>query len=206
MSNAKDLIVLVADTNIEFTIRGILARPQSLSMRPVSADVFVHVERDPGCFARGEEFLRPHSMRYEHALVVFDRDGSGRDATEREDLEIDLEGRLAQAGWGDRARTVIIQPELEAWVWGDSPHIDDVLGWKGRQPSLRTWLASAGFVKAGAVKPHDPKKALREALRLASKPRSSVLYSQLARKVSFARCVDPAFAKLKSTLSEWFQP
>lgn len=145
-------------------------------------------------------------MRYEHALVVFDRDGSGRDAMERHDLEIDLEGRLAQAGWGDRATVVVIQPELEARVWGDSPHIDDVLGWKGRSPGLRAWLTKAGFIKADAIKPQDPKKALREALRLASKPRSSVLYSQLARRVSFTRCVDPAFAKLKSTLSEWYPP
>ncbi len=176
----------------------------ALGIRAVSADVFVHIERDPGCFSRGEEFLRPHSTRYEHAVVVFDRDGSGRDAMERDELELDLEGRLARAGWGERARVVVIQPELEAWVWGDSPHIDDVLGWKGRSPGLRAWLATAGFVKVGAVKPDDPKQALGEALRLALKPRSSVLYFHLAQKVSLTRCTDPAFLKLRSTLTEWF--
>jgi len=196
----KDLVVLVADKNIEFTIRGILTRYKALGMRSISEDIFVHPERDSGCFARGEEFLRPFSKRYAHALVMLDRDGSGRDSTGREVLEGDLERRLAQSGWEGRAVAVIIQPELEAWIWGDSPHIDDVLGWRGRSPGLRTWLASAGFVKSSGVKPDDPKKALGAALRLASKPRSSALFSHLAQKVSLTRCTDPAFLKLRSTL------
>ena len=48
----KDLIILVADKNMEHTIKGLLARPPALGIRPLSFDIRVHPERDAGC--RGE--------------------------------------------------------------------------------------------------------------------------------------------------------
>ncbi|MGH9321633.1 MAG: methylation-associated defense system protein MAD4 [Vicinamibacteria bacterium] len=200
------MVVLVADKNIEFALRGILARPKAVGMRSVFADIFIHPERDAGCFSRGEQFLRSFSSQYDRGLLVLDRDGSGRDDQSRETLETELESRLAGAGWADRARAIVIEPELEIWVWAESPHVEDVLGWKGRKPDLRRWLKVAGFVDVEAAKPGRPKSAMQEALRIVSKPRSSVLYSRLAERVSYARCTDPAFDKLRSILGAWFPP
>ncbi len=39
-----DLMVLVADKNIEFTIKGLLSRPQALGTREVSSRVVRHPE------------------------------------------------------------------------------------------------------------------------------------------------------------------
>ncbi len=199
----RDLIVLVADKNIEFTIKGLLSRPEALGIRNVSSFVVPHPHRDPGCLLRAPEFLRPFRERYRHALVLLDREGSGRDEQTREDLETNLEERLA-SDWRKRAAVVVLDPELEVWFWSDSPHVDAVLGWHGRSPNLRTWMTESGFLQEASVKPLRPKEAVEKALRIARKPRSSALYRQLAEKVSFKRCSDPAFQKFQQTLRNWF--
>lgn len=200
----KDLIVLTADQDIAFSIRGLFSRTQALEIRQLKIDIFVHPEHDPGCLLGAHDFLRPFVNRYSHALVILDREGCGRGHLSRDLLENELETRLCQSGWNDRAAGIVIDPELEMWVWSDSPHVDTVLGWRERQPALRNWLRTQGFVNADGVKPNRPKEAMRSALRLVSKIPSSSLYLELAQKVSFGHCVDHAFLKLKTTLKYWF--
>lgn len=199
-----DLIVLAACKNSEAAIQGILARHQSLNIRRVELDIRVHPDSDPGCRGEAHAFLRPFSKKYEHALVVFDREGCGRDAHSREQLELDVEERLAANGWQDRAAVVVFNPELESWVWSDSREVDTCLGWQSRQPSLREWLVAEGFLASDRIKPARPKEAVESALRIARKNRSSRIYKQLASQVSLKRCTDPAFSKLKAILQTWF--
>lgn len=199
----RDLVALIADKNIEGALRGLLSRPQALGLREISCDLYVHPERDPGCRLRAHHFLKPFAHRYAHALVVFDREGSGRDEAERTALERQVEGLLSSSGWDDRAAAVVIDPELEVWVWNDSPHVERALDWSGGI-SLREWLMQKGWLREGATKPAQPKTAVEEALRLAHRPRSSSMYHELARRVSTDRCVDPAFLKLRQTLAGWF--
>lgn len=200
----RNLVVLVADSNAESTVCGLLLRPQALGIRPVRFDVYVHVARDPGCFKTGHDFLRPMTNRYTHGLVLFDRIGSGQDRRTRESLEESVRARLAASGWDDRAEVIVLDPELEIWVWADSTHVDHCLGWHGRQPSLRAWLFSQGLWSENDPKPSDPKAALEQALRLVRKPRSSSLYKRLAERVSLRSCQDPSFVKFKRTLRNWF--
>ncbi len=200
---ARDLILLVADSNMEYAVRGLLSRPPALGIREVTFSVLPHPEHDPGCLLRAPEFLRSFRGRFRHALVLLDREGSGRETTTRQDLERDLEERLS-TDWGDRAAAVVIDPELEIWLWSDSPHVDAVLGWKGRSPALRSWLVETGFSSSRATKPERPKEAVEKALRIARKPRSSALYKQLAERVTFKRCTDPAFQKFGEILQTWF--
>lgn len=174
-----DLVVLVADACMEAALRGILGRHRSLPIRPVRVDYHTHVERDPGCLLRGHDFLRPLASQYAHGLVVFDREGCGEEASSRVAL-------------------------LEVWVWSDSPHVEDVLGWHDRTDSLREWLTSQGLLHQGHPKPERPKEAVERTLRLVRKPPSSQIYSQLATHVSLDRCTDPAFLKLRRLLTTWF--
>ena len=206
-SYGMDLICLVADGNMRQAVLGLLSRPRSLGCRPIQEkglQVFVHPEHDPGCFHRSVEFLRPWTGRAHHALVLFDHQGSGQEHASREALEAQLEKRLGRSGWGDRAAVVVIDPELEVWLWSRSPHVEEQLGWSGASPSLDTWLADSGFLPPEALKPAPPKEALEEALRLARRPRSSSIYRALAERVSTKRCSDHAFLKLKATLAGWF--
>lgn len=207
----KDLIALVADKNMEHALRGLLNRPQSLGIRPLKEkrdyDIFVHPHRDPGCLAKSPEFLRPWQRTYGRALVMFDREGCGREAQSRLELETDMEQQLARSGWDERAAVVIIDPELENWVWSNSPLVDRALGWTGRSPDLRQWLLDEGFLKSAAeAKPTPPKPAMDRALRIGKKPHSSSLFQQLAETVSLSGCTDDAFLKLRRTLTGWFPP
>ena len=200
----QDLVVLVPGRDDQAALAGILARHEALGIRQVRATFQRHPDRDPGCLLRGHEFLRPQANRFRHALVMFDRAGCGREGRGREELEAEVESRLSTSGWGDRAAVVVINPELEIWVWADSPHVDIELGWQGRDPDLRSWLAQEGFLQADEHKPQRPKEAVEKALRLAGKRRSSAIYRQLAGRVSLQRCEDPAFLKLRDTLRGWF--
>lgn len=200
----RDLVVLVADKDIEATVTGLLSRADALGVRPVTWEPFRHPNRDSGCFKVAHDFLRSQTNRFDHALVMFDRHGCGRDAQARVLIEEDVESRLNANGWQGRAAAVVLDPELEVWVWSPSRRVDEALGWKGRQPALRDTLTAEGMLTAGATKPADPKRAVARALEIVRKPRSSAIYEELARAMPVTGCRDPAFQKLLEVLRRWF--
>lgn len=202
----RDLVILVPGADEQAALEGILARHQALGIHPIWAEFQRHPDRDPGCLLRAHEFLRPQANRFRHALVLFDRNGCGQEDKTREELEHQVESRLSASGWGDRAAVVVIDPELEVWVWSDSPHVEAHLGWEGREPDLHAWMVREGFRREGQAKPRQPKEAVERALREARKRRSSAIYQHLAEEVSLTRCEDPAFLKLRETLRSWFGP
>jgi hypothetical protein len=201
---SADLVLLVADTYMEAALRGLLARPQSLCIHAIHWKPFVHPGHDPGCLKRGHDFLRPMSRDFEHALVLFDRDGCGREDLSVEELEKAVEKNLFRSGWSGRARTIVIQPELEAWVWAGSRNVCLCLGWSCSYNDLRMWIEAQNLWNKEDAKPHDPKKAVELALRKVGKSKSSSIYEKIARQVSFEACTDASFIKLKSILESWF--
>lgn len=199
----KDLIVLVADKNMEAAIRGILDRPDSLGIRHITFDIYVHLHRDPGCLLESHTFLLPFSHNYHHSVVMFDRDGCGQENSLREELEISVENLVSSVGWENRSVAIVIDPELESWVWKDSPHVSNALGW-GNLNNLHTWLRENSFLSENETRPLRPKEALEAALRAVRKPRSSAIYSMLAQRVSLKNCTDLSFLKLRDSLQNWF--
>ena len=199
----KDLIVLAADPSMEVTLKQVLKRHQALGIRGISHDVVPHPERDPGVFQGAHNFLRAQRRNYHHALAICDRHGCGKEKLSREQLETIIDVNLS-IDWDDRAAAVVIDPELENWLWTDSPHVAQALGWTDAMPDLRAWLRKEGLLEEGQAKPTDPKAALERALRLTKKHKSSSLFESLASKVSLRSCTDPAFRKLTATLQRWF--
>jgi hypothetical protein len=200
----SDLVVLTADKNMKFSMEGLLSRPQALAVRPLAAVFYIHPESDPGCLLHADAFLRPFVKRFAHAIVMFDREGCGKDKITRGELEQQVASALSRSGWADRAAVIVIDPELENWVFSESPEVDTAMGWKGNNPPLRKWLEEQNYLVAGEVKPARPKEAMEAALRHVRMPRSSSIYGNLARHVGFWRCTDGAFRKLKATLRAWF--
>ena len=163
----KDLVVLVADGQMEFAVRGLLARSQSLEFQKLSADSVdfrVHPHRDPGCLLRSHDFLRPFYRQYRHAIVMLDREGCGREGDSRQELEREIERQLSSTGWDDRAAAIVLDPELEVWVWSDSPEVDAVLGWVHTTPRLAEWLQNEGYSVSGQTKPNRPKEVMERVL------------------------------------------
>ena len=200
----KDLVILAADKDQEFALKGLLARPEAFNIRPVEAQIYVHPEHDPACALRGTEFLSGLAKEYSHGLLIFDHQGSGKENILPQELQEKLNREFARSTWGDRAKAIVLVPELETWIWGTSPHVDVIAGWKNRNPGLRSWLIGQKLLLQGKVKPDRPKEAFEAALREARKPLSASLYEQIAKKVSLNQCKDTAFLEFKKILSSWF--
>lgn len=201
-----DLFCLVADKNMEAAVSTLLDRPQSIGMRPVTHRMGRHPERDPGCFHTGADFLKPFRSQARHALIILDYAWDGVPAATGVDLEGALESRLAQAGMEKWAKAVVIDPELEAWVFARSPHVSRILGAGGSTADLRRDLEVQGLWASGEPKPQDPKAAMEWVLRQTRQPRSSSIYRRLATEVGTASCTDRAFVRFSDLLRKWFPP
>jgi hypothetical protein len=207
----RELFVVVADLDTESAIGSLLLRGHSLGICRIGfdrgQDILRHPGRDAGCCEGCIEALRPALRTHVHALALFDREGSGREADSREVIERDLEQRLSRTGWGDCARVVVLDPELESWVWASSPHVAAELGWPTPR-SLRRFLRSGGWLpRPDDSKPPRPKEALEAALVAAGIRRSPYLFRALAEKVGrLGDCTDPAFMKFLGVLRAWFPP
>lgn len=197
---SKDLVVLVADNNMKAAVQGLLRRCESLGIRGLSADVFVHIYRDPGVLRTSHELLKPLAGQYDRALVMFDRQGCGCEEP-AELLAEQLQGKLDCSGWAGRSEVVVLDPELEVWVWSDSPHVARALGMSNSDLER---LVQERFGSREELKRACPKEAMEQVLRLARKPRSSAVYQELAERVSLRRCSDDAFLRFKACLREWF--
>ncbi len=195
----KDLIVLVADSQMRAATEKLLRREQAFGITSPSFEIFVHPERDPGVFGKCQDFLRPFQKLYRFALVMFDRKGCGSQEAAQRIRQI-VQERLDKTGWQGRNQIVVIDPELEIWVWADSPHVSRSLGLPEEQ--LKEILAK--YERDENQKPKDPKAAMEEALKKSRLPPSSAIYANLAATVTLKNCRDASFSQFKSTLVEWF--
>jgi hypothetical protein len=134
---------------------------------------------------------------------MFDREGCGS-ASSCEELEARVEQQLRVNGWEDRASAIVIDPELEIWMWGNWSVLQDCVGWRIGSISLREWLINQKLMDDAETKPAHPKETLERVLRQTRKPRSGALFASMGEKVDTSGCMDGAFLKLKSTLQRWF--
>lgn len=197
----KDLSILVADKTMEFMLRGGLERPQALGIRPITVDFRQHPNRDGGSRTTGARILALDHARFQHALLVLDHEGSGAHES-AVDLEQRLDGELASV-WGNRAKAIVIDPELDAWAWGADNMLAAVLAWP-RSEGIREWLEGEGFIIHPSGKPQRPKEALEALFAECRLPRSAANYRKIAQRISLVRCEDGAFHRLSETLQRWF--
>ena len=109
----RDLVVLAADKDLEHALRGLLSRHESLPIRQIVFDIFVHPEHDAACARRGVSFLSPLSQRYRYALLIMDHEGSGREKISADDLQEALNQEFRVSAWGERGKAIVLDPELE---------------------------------------------------------------------------------------------
>ncbi len=194
MNQGPELVLLVADLDIEMAVKALLeTRTEALRIRRVHFKIIKDVlaGHDGGTYKHAHKLLVPFSRDPRcRALVLFDREGAAAPDKDAGFLAADVERRLRPA-WGERARCIVLDPEVEVWVFSDSPHVDRELGWP--QGGLREWLCAQGLWPKGQAKPPDPKLAMRRALRQAGRKPSSSYFANLAGKVGLDRCTDPSF-------------
>lgn len=200
----NDLIVLVADKNMQHAVSGALERPQSLGIRDITFEIVTHANRDPGVRKTGAELLRIKKGGSKHGVMMLDFEGSGTNKSTGIELESELDEQLGPV-WASNAKAIVIEPELEIWMWGAENAIKEVFNWN--QPiGIRKWIESQGYEVMSNGKPARPKEALQSVMRVQRKPLSSALYYEISRRISLRKCADPAFVRLREQLLEWFGP
>ncbi|MBD2183354.1 methylation-associated defense system protein MAD4 [Aerosakkonema funiforme] len=203
----KDLIVLVADSQQEAVINTLLEeRYRSLGIRQLQKQqnfaIYAHPNRDPGVYGEASQFLSLYINQFTYALVLLDAEWKGSPGASQ--IKEKVQTSLNQNGWENRSATIVIEPELEIWVWSSSDEVPNVLGKSWDE--IRNIAQQKKYWQQEAVKPHRPKELMEEVLRQARKHPSADLFINLAKKVSLVRCEDAAFQELKERLQEWFPP
>lgn len=202
----KDIIILVADGCQEKLIEGLLPRiPNSSNTKPFTYDIYKHPEHDSGCCNDSQEILRPFINQYRYAIVILDYEGCGHESNKScQEVEQIIEGKLRSNGWEGRNVAIVVNPEIENWVWINSQHVEAAIGWNSDQ-SLYDWSRTSGFLAQGDSKPIRPKETFEKALKKSNTSKSSAIFKKISTKVSYKKCEDEAFKKLLSKLIEWFR-
>lgn len=198
----QDLVVLVADKNMQFALQGALGRPQALGIRPLTYEFRSHMGRDGGVRTTGADVLARETTRFSHALMLLDFEGCGQENDDPLTLEKQLDQKLNTA-WGDRAKTIVIAPEVDVWLWGNDNALGEILHWP-QEDSIRDWLREKGFAFGADGKPIRPKEALDAMRPVHKQPRSSAMYEKVTERISLQNCTDSAFIRLRTQLEFWF--
>jgi len=204
---SRELIILVADGTMRAVFAAFFERQfhRSLKCAPFDFnprfDLFNNpLEKDGGVYRRCHEILRPYLKTHRRALVVLDQQfGAERPA---EQVRVEIEQRLNANGWQGRAAAAVISPQLEVLLWQDNVNVERALRHNG--PSLRQLLARDGRWPEDVAKPPAPKEVIQALIRSNHAGPPMVVYSQIAKAVSTAGCVDPAFHRVRDALRAWF--
>ncbi|MBF0147816.1 MAG: hypothetical protein HQL84_16400 [Magnetococcales bacterium] len=201
---------LLADSNMKGAFEGFFSREafhRSIGCGPfrfvASEDLVVAAgDNDPGLFTRGHELLRPYQQSHQYALVVLDAAWEGSPGAER--IWQKVSANLLESGWSqDRFHVVVIEPELETWIWQQNPHVATALGFDDVETLMADDLLARAWT-AGQPKPSNPKETLETLLRKKRIPRSSAIYQKITSKVSVRQCRDASFLTMVEILRGWF--
>lgn len=213
----RDIVWLIPDLECQATIKGFLERPDfHLSLEcgafhfSIQDDLLRDAQgKDPGVWKRAHEFLRGKQYTHRYAVIILDNAWEGSPGPIR--IEQNIVRNMRSCGW-DQARfeVIVIDPELETWIWQDSPLLDQAFE-HVRPPSLRQKLATVTHKSSGQVlwpqgepKPPDPKEAVETVLSMYRLGPASPVFNEIASKVGVGQCQDPAFQKLIAALQRWF--
>ncbi len=205
----RDCIFLLADTNMEAAFKGFLCRDQfhqSLQCGAFDFDarqdlVVASGDNDPGLFTRGHELLKPYLQTHTHAILVLDSEWQGSPGAGVIDTYISA--NLYQSGWTeDNCKVIVIDPELENWIWQRNNHVARSLGLDS-VVNFSNVIAAEVWPEEQA-KPNHPKETLEAVLRANKIPRSSSIYKKITSRVSVGGCEDQSFQLFRITLQTWF--
>ncbi len=201
----RDIVFLVADKGMEQVVTGFLSRERchlslgcaAFTFHP-RTDLIVSPWNDSGMQKQARGLLMSYVSTHQRAVVMVDNDWNGTPGPVA--LKAGIENSLSDL-WKELC-VIVIEPELEAWIMNDNPHLARIY----RCPeNYRQLLADAGYWPEGLAKPSRPKEAL-EYLKMENKGRPPLraAFRKLAEAMSVKQCQDPAFNQLRDQLRAWF--
>ncbi len=211
----KDLLIVTADNSIKAALCGFFEREGwwnavgcgRFSIDPQNDIKAAQGLNDPGLYRRAGDLLQPLAPEYRHVLVILDGEWEGA-PSDPHAIRDAVENHIESAGWakGDGCGIVIV-PELEIWLWADSPHLASLLNFPDFASLRQHVQTNSDAWPVGSAKPADPEEALKVVCRNAPvTPKNPSLFRHVCRAVGTKHCADPAVARLFDALRTWFPP
>ncbi|MGH7172554.1 MAG: methylation-associated defense system protein MAD4 [Gemmataceae bacterium] len=209
----RDCVFFTADSTMRQALLGFLTRKDcfkhyNLGTAPfqfdANEDLFASATMDPGTYTTGEELLKPFQNTHRHAVLMLDADWDGSPGAET--IRNDLTSRILASGWSEGSfRVIVVDPELEAWIWQRNQRVATALKFGSVAEMVKAVQDAKVDWPDGEPKPSDPKKALEAvATRRRGIGFSSAIHRSITATVSLVNCQDAAFLELRQTLQGWF--
>ena len=211
----RDIIFHLADDHMETGMRAFFQRDDwqhalGCHRFDIDADSPVDLFRvaghtDPGLWKHAHENLAAFRDKYRHAVIVLDADFDpypGADV-----LHQDITRAMIAADWEEgQFAVVVIQPELEAWLWAANVNVAIAFGHQDFT-ALRNTLEAEGLWTPGEPKPNDLKRARDRAAKLGGKKTGGPIFKGVFGSISskaLNQCVEPGFKTLQEAVQRWF--
>jgi phenylpyruvate tautomerase PptA (4-oxalocrotonate tautomerase family) len=206
----RDCVFFLADKTMRETFLGFLEREDrerelgcgNFSFDPAEDLFFAAGQNDPGLNKRAAALLDVFLHSHKKAVVVLDCEWEGSPGQAQ--IIHNITRQLHESGWKPEDVIVIaIDPELEQWIWQDSPVLAEELRIDDSQ-GLKSVLNQRGLWPQEAAKPPSPKALFDQLRRENNVKMSSAIFKRIATKVPVSQCQDSEFRRLTAKLREWF--
>ncbi len=199
------LLVLVEGINDEWVLREVLKRGRELMFTPLSEAQVEFRRHSSEVCTRGAEIVRTVSRHYGRFLLVWDYEGSAQQARGVAPSRAQgiVQSQLNTLGMRDRAKAVVIAPELEIWLWSDLDAVAKALGQPRTQiDSLLNALAQKERLTPDA----QPKETLKRLASLCNDRADSSLYERITKQAKLDAWLREhwSFKSLVRALRRWF--
>ena len=208
----RDCAFLLADTNMQAAFEGFFSRPgfyKSLGCGEFDFNPRLDIkvaagDNDPGLYTRGHELLRTFHPSHRRAVMVLDAEWEGSPGAEA--IKEHITQQIQTTEWENGTfQVIVIDPELENWIWQRNDHVARGLGFDSMQALMEDPDVQRSWPKE-SQKPTQPKEILEKLLRKRRIPRSSAIYKRITSQVSVRNCQDNSFLALSAALKAWFPP
>lgn len=184
---SRDVLVAVADVDMERFVRGVLSNPRwSGAFRDFRVTYVRHPLHDAGMARGGHELVRLYKATCARVVVLLDYHGSGcetrRPAKSAAVLKGELQGKLDGSTWKGRSEVAVVEPELERWLWCCESAVRRCLGVdeEGLREAVGRYCAKAGVAEVDA-KARWPKELYGAVVRGCGRSLSAAYFEEVGR-------------------------
>ena len=208
----KHLIIRVADADMERFLNAILNKPEALGIRPIQFDIERNTDArgDSGMRANGAELTRMDKDDYQKVVLMWDYQGCGHEHKKSaQTVAKETQDQLDRISWQANSAVIIVEPELERWLWYCEQAIAEHL--HKTVAELQQWgetYANQRNMSLADLIEQDPKGLFEYIvcthLRRTRTPRN---YEQIGKRASIKSLQESeSFRQFAETLQNWFPP
>jgi hypothetical protein len=201
----KDLLVVLEGRDDKEVMRAVLNRPNDLGIRTITFELDRRSRAVP---TQEPDLARDQRKEFQFAICLWDHVGSPYENERPAQAQGKVQARLNQNTLRDCSKALVIDPELEIWLWQDQAAIATVL--EVNAPQLIEWLDDwqKGYFpdkNIGALIEQFPKEALEAVFQRAKEKPSAALYRRIASEANLGLWSQASsFQQMRRALRKWF--